>query len=192
MSPLDEYADEELAALYDLQYAGWTDDLPLYESFAQRGELPSLELMVGTGRVALHLARNGHRVVGIDNSLSMLARLEAQLDRETAQRIRLVEADVRDFDLGGEKFDLIYCALCSLELLHAPADQAATLRCVAKHLAPGGVFVAELRSSPPSTGARSRPRSVTNGRAPTRPPASVSRSSTPLPRPAPARRRSIR
>jgi SAM-dependent methyltransferase len=146
MSPLDEYSDAEMAALYDLQYAGWTDDLPLYESFAQRGELPSLELMVGTGRVALHLARNGHRVVGIDNSLPMLTRLEAQLDRKTAQRIRLVEADVRDFDLGGEKFDLVYCALCSLELLHAPADQIATLRCVAKHLAPGGVFVAEIRS----------------------------------------------
>jgi SAM-dependent methyltransferase len=146
MSTLDEYSDEELAALYDLQYADWTDDLPLYEGFARRGELPSLELMVGTGRVALHLARNGHHVVGIDNSLPMLTRLEAQLGRETAKLIRLVEADVRDFDLGGEKFDLIYCALCSLELLHAPADQIATLRCVAKHLAPGGVFVAELRS----------------------------------------------
>ncbi len=112
MSPLDEYADEELAALYDLQYASWTDDLPLYESFAQRGELPSLELMVGTGRVALHLARNGHRVVGIDNSLSMLARLEAQLDRETAparDRIRHVgipagvgEADGRARGAGNE------------------------------------------------------------------------------------------
>lgn len=146
MSPLDEYADEELAALYDLEYAGWTGDLPLYEGFARRGELPSLELMAGTGRVALHLARNGHRVVGIDNSLPMLARLEAQLDRDTARLVRLVEADVRDFDLGGEKFDLIYCALCSLELLHAHADQIATLRCVAKHLAPGGAFVTEIRS----------------------------------------------
>jgi SAM-dependent methyltransferase len=145
VSALDEYADEELAALYDLQYADWTDDLPFYEAFARRSELPSLELMAGTGRVALDLARHGHRVVGIDNSRPMLARLEAQLDGETASRIRLVEADVRDFDLA-EKFDFIYCALCSLELLHAPADQLATLRCVTKHLTPGGVFAAEIRS----------------------------------------------
>ena len=102
--------------------------------------------MVGTGRIALHLARTGHRVVGVDNSLAMLTRLEAQLDAETAPRVRLVDADVRNFDLGGEKFDLIYVALCSLELLHAPADQIATLRSVAKHLAPGGVFVTEIRS----------------------------------------------
>src|ERR1700674_2073135 len=52
--PLDEYADDEAAALYDLQYTGWTDDLPFYGALAQRGELPSLELMAGTGRVALH------------------------------------------------------------------------------------------------------------------------------------------
>ncbi len=146
MSTLDEYADDELAALYDLQYADWTDDLPFYEAFARRGELASLELMVGTGRVAMQLARSGHHVVGIDNSLAMLTRLEAQLDQETAKRVRLVEADVRDFDLGGEKFDLIYVALCSLELLHATADQIATLRSVAKHLAPGGVFATEIRS----------------------------------------------
>lgn len=146
MSTLDEYADDELAALYDLQYADWTDDLPFYEAFARRGELASLELMVGTGRVAMHLARGGHHVVGIDNSLAMLTRLEAQLDQETAKRVRLVEADVRGFDLGGEKFDLIYVALCSLELLHATDDQIATLRSVAKHLAPGGVFATEIRS----------------------------------------------
>lgn len=145
-TPLDEYADDEAAALYDLQYAGWTDDLPFYEALARRGDLPSLELMAGTGRVALHLARAGCRVVAIDNAPAMLARLEAQLDGAVSPRIRVVEADVRSLDLAGEKFDLIYVALCSLELLHAPADQLATLRSVARHLAPGGVFACEIRS----------------------------------------------
>jgi SAM-dependent methyltransferase len=143
--PLDEYADDEVAALYDLQYSGWTDDLPFYEALARRGELPSLELMAGTGRVALHLARSGHRVVAIDNAPAMLARFEAQLDGDTATRVRLVQADARNFDLG-EQFDLIYVALCSLELLHAPADQLATLHSVAKHLARGGAFACEIRS----------------------------------------------
>ena len=143
--PLDEYADDEAAALYDLEYAGWDDDLPFYEALARRGELPSLELMAGSGRVALHLARSGHRVVAVDNAPAMLARMEAQLDGEAASRARLVTADVRDFDLG-EQFDLVYVALCSLELLHDPADQAATLRAVARHLAPGGVFACEIRS----------------------------------------------
>lgn len=146
MMPTDPYADDELAALYDLAYADYDDDLALYEGFARRGELPSLELGVGTGRVALHLARQGLRVVGLDSSLRMLALLEAQLDPETARRVRLVEGDMRDFDLAGERFDLIYCALDTFEHLLTTADQLATLRCVWRHLAPGGVFVAELRN----------------------------------------------
>ncbi len=143
---LDEYADAEAAALYDLQYSDWIDDLPFYEALARRGELASLELMAGTGRVALHLARNGHHVVAIDNAPAMFTRLEAQLDHETAQRVRIMDADVRNLDLAGEKFDLVYVALCSMELMHAPADQIATLRSVGKHLAPGGVFACEIRS----------------------------------------------
>ncbi len=145
MSILDEYADAEAAALYDLEYDGWTDDLPLYEAFARRGESPSLELMVGTGRVALHLARAGHHVVAVDNAPAMLARLESRLDDDTRPLVRIVDADVRALDLG-ERFDLVYVALCSLEILHGADDQLAVLRAVAKHLAPGGVFVTEIRS----------------------------------------------
>ncbi|MBI5284948.1 MAG: class I SAM-dependent methyltransferase [Chloroflexi bacterium] len=146
MSALDAYADDELAALYDLVYQSYDEDLPLYEEFARRGESPSLELGVGTGRVAVHLARAGFRVVGLDSSRRMLARLEALVDAEAAQRLRLVEGDMRDFDLGGETFDLIYCALDTFEHLLTTEDQLACLRCVAKHLSKGGVFVAELRS----------------------------------------------
>lgn len=146
MMPADTYADDELAALYDLVYEDYDDDLALYEGFARRGELPSLELGVGTGRVALHLTQQGFHVVGLDSSMRMLARLEAKLDPATAQRLRLVEGDIRAFDLDGEKFDLIYCALDTFEHLLTTADQLAALRCVATHLAKGGVFVAELRT----------------------------------------------
>jgi len=146
MTALDAYSDDELAAIYDLAYQSYDEDLPLYEEFARRGESPSLELGVGTGRVALHLARKGFAVVGLDSSMRMLARLEAALDAETAKRLRLVEGDMRDFDLGGEKFDLAFCALDTFEHLLTNQDQLAALRRVAKHLAPGGVFVTEMRS----------------------------------------------
>ena len=141
----DAYADAELAALYDLVYEDYDADLALYEQFAARGELPSLELAVGSGRVALHLARNGYHVTGIDTSLAMLSRLEAALDPDTAPRVRLVEADMRDFDLR-EKFDLVYCALFSFEQMLTNDDALHALRCVERHLAPGGVFVTELRT----------------------------------------------
>ena len=58
----------------------------MYEQFARRGDTPSLELGVGSGRIALQLARSGLDVVGVDASRPMLARLEAALDRATAAR----------------------------------------------------------------------------------------------------------
>lgn len=141
----DAYGDDELAALYDLVYDDYDDDLDLYEGFAARGETPSLELCVGSGRVALHLARKGLRVVGIDASLPMLTRLQAALDEATAPNICLVEGDIRGFELG-ERFDLVYCALDSFEQMLTLDDARAALRCVERHLAPGGAFVTELRT----------------------------------------------
>lgn len=144
----DAYGDDELAALYDLVYDDYDEDLALYEQFAARGDGASLELCVGSGRVALHLARAGHRVVGIDTSRPMLDRLGTRLDTSesgTTANVRLVEADARDFDLG-ERFDLVYCALDSFELFLTQEDQLAVLRNVARHLNDGGVFVCELRA----------------------------------------------
>jgi SAM-dependent methyltransferase len=145
VSALDPYADDELAELYDLDHAGYEDDLALYEEFARRASTPVLELGVGSGRVALHLAKHGHRVVGIDSSPAMLARLTASLDSDAAARVRLLEADLRRFRLG-ERFGLIYCALNTFEHLLAAEDQLAALRCVAAHLAPDGIFVFQIRA----------------------------------------------
>jgi SAM-dependent methyltransferase len=141
------YDDAELAALYDLFYADYHEDIAMYESFARRGDTPSLELGIGTGRVALRLARAGLDVVGVDGSPHMLARLRTALDAEPAiaKRIRDVEADMRDFNLG-ERFDLVFCAANTFQHLLTTESQVATLRCVAAHLTAGGVFVTKLRS----------------------------------------------
>lgn len=145
MTALDAYDDDEAAALYDLVYEHYDDDLSMYEEFARRGDTSALELGAGTGRVALHLARAGLDVIALDSSTRMLARLEAAIDDAMRPRVRVVEGDMRDFALG-ETFDLVYCALDTFEHLLTTEHQLATLRCVARHMSPGGVFVAELRS----------------------------------------------
>jgi SAM-dependent methyltransferase len=145
VSALDPYADDELAELYDFDHAGYDDDLALYEQFARRAGTPALELGVGSGRVARHLAMHGHRVVGIDSSPAMLRRLTAALDGELEPRLRRVEVDMRRFVLD-ERLELIYCALNTFEHLLSIEDQLAALRCVAAHLAPGGVFVFQIRA----------------------------------------------
>lgn len=147
----DPYADDELAALYDLDCAGYDDDLDMYAQFAARGDGSVLELGAGTGRVALQLARTqytaraGHRVTALDASAAMLARLESRLDDTTPGRVEAVRGDMRTFSLGA-RFGLICCPLFGFEHLLTTDEQLSALRCVAAHLSPGGVFVAELRT----------------------------------------------
>jgi SAM-dependent methyltransferase len=138
----DSYAD--VVDLYDLDYGDFAGDLPLYENFARRCELPVLEIGVGTGRVALHLARAGFVVWGIDNSSAMLERAR-QKGARLRKRLHLVQGDMRDFDLG-QQFDLVICPANSFAHLLTTKDQVSCLASVRRHLAPGGLFVADLRS----------------------------------------------
>jgi SAM-dependent methyltransferase len=141
----DVYGDDELSALYDLVYDGVDDDVAMYEGFATHTSTPVLEICAGSGRITLPLARAGHDVVALDLSPHMLSRLRARLDEGTAPRVRMVEGDMRDFDLG-QRFDLVFNAFGSFEQLLTTEDQLAALQSVARHLTGRGVFVAELRS----------------------------------------------
>ena len=61
-----EAALARIAPFYDLDMGALADDLPLYAAYAQQAGPAVLEVGVGTGRVAAHLAAAGCRVVGID------------------------------------------------------------------------------------------------------------------------------
>jgi SAM-dependent methyltransferase len=141
--PLDSYAD--YADLYDLAYGHFSEDIPMYENFARRCRGPVLELGVGTGRVAVALARARIGVVGIDSSQAMLARARTKAGRALARRLELVEADMRDFDLG-RQFELVICPASGFHHLLTTDDQVRCLGCVRRHLAPDGIFVADMRS----------------------------------------------
>ncbi len=118
-----------------------------------------LELGCGTGRIASALAAAGHEVAGIDVSEEMLA-FAAQCGAGGARKswdshhdcppnaartpnLRLIRADMRDFDLA-ERFDLIILGLNGVGHLLTDSDLAAMFGCVARHLAVGGFFVLHL------------------------------------------------
>lgn len=139
--PIDPH-DTELAELFDLDYGDFDDDLPFYESLAQHAGDPILELGVGTGRVALLLARSGYAVWGIDTNEAMLERARCKAGGADLQ---LACADMRDFDLG-RSFALIYAGFGAFHHMLTPDDQVACLRSVERHLAPEGLFVFDLRA----------------------------------------------
>ncbi len=113
-----------------------------YLSLAREAGGPVLELAYGTGRVGLHLARNGIEVVGLDLSSSMLGRARqvlAQEPAEVSRRVTLVEASMADFDLG-RRFGLVYVPFRAFLHLRTQAEQRSCLKRVAAHLTDVGRF----------------------------------------------------
>lgn len=75
MADADPYAT--IAAYYDLEHAGFRDDVDFYLSVLRAG--PVLEVGAGTGRLTLPLVRSGLEVWGVDTSPAMLSRARDKL-----------------------------------------------------------------------------------------------------------------
>ena len=132
-----------IAGFYDLDFGDVDYDLLFYENFARRCESPLLELGVGTGRVAIPLAKAGFQVTGIDVSREMLATARAKLDSDLQKRVRLVQADMRQFHLG-ERFNMAFYPLRTFCHLTSTAEQIQSLECVRSHLIEEGVLIVAL------------------------------------------------
>jgi SAM-dependent methyltransferase len=114
-------------------------DVPFYVGLARDADGPLVELAVGTGRVAIPVARaTGRRVIGIDSSPGMLAQARARAAEEGVE-LDLREGDIRDLVLE-EPAALVYCP--GRSLLHLPtwADRRRCFERVAAALRPNGRF----------------------------------------------------
>ena len=134
---MSEY--DPFAPIYDQWSEHMTEDVPFYVDLAREADGPIAELAVGTGRVAIPVAREtGKRVVGIDLSPAMLA-IARERAAEAGVDLELREQDMRDFELD-EPAALVYSPFRSL--LHMPtwADKRRVFDRVAASLEPGGRF----------------------------------------------------
>ena len=131
-------------ATYDRGTQGVPGDVEFFLGQAKRAHEnghPVLELACGTGRVSIPIARAGVTVVGLDRSASMLAR--AAEKAEGLANVRWVEGDMREFELP-ERFGLIFVPFRSFQHLMSIDDQLACLRCVHRHLVPGGRLAIDI------------------------------------------------
>jgi SAM-dependent methyltransferase len=129
------------ADVYDEWYADVTDvdatTLRLVQLAGAGGRV--LELGVGTGRLAIPMAEAGLRVVGIDSSEAMLARLA---ERDRTGSVDVVHGDITNA-LPAGPFDAVLVAYNTIFNLIGDGDQPRLFRHVADRLAPGGSFVVE-------------------------------------------------
>ena len=125
-------------------YAEWSTaehgpDVPFYVGLARDADGPLVEIGVGTGRVAIPVARaTGRRVIGVDSSGAMLAQARARAVKEGVE-LDLREGDMRELELE-EPAALVYCPYRAL--LHLPTwtDRRLVFQRVAASLSPGGRF----------------------------------------------------
>jgi SAM-dependent methyltransferase len=141
----DEYAF--VAELYDyvVPYRE-RQDVASYVEAAREFGGPVLEIGCGTGRVLIPTARAGVPIVGLDLSPRMLDICRERLDQEPEEvrsRARLVQADMRDFDLG-RTFQLVTTPFRPFQHLTTVEDQLACLRCIYHHLVGGGRLILDL------------------------------------------------
>ncbi|WP_037607292.1 class I SAM-dependent DNA methyltransferase [Streptacidiphilus rugosus] len=106
----------------------------------------ALELGVGTGRIALPLARRGVPVHGIELSRAMVARMRAKPGgSEIGVSIGdFATTEVEPEARGGGRFSLAYLVYNTIMNLTSQEAQVSCFRNVAKHLEPGGCFVVEV------------------------------------------------
>jgi SAM-dependent methyltransferase len=140
----DGYFDERVAARYDETYAYQFDPEivdPVVDLVAElAGEGSALELGIGTGRVALPLARRGVSVHGIELSRAMADRLKA---KPGAGAVGVTIGDFSTARVDGA-FRVAYILVNTIMNLTTQEAQVACFRNVAAHLEPGGCFVVEV------------------------------------------------
>jgi SAM-dependent methyltransferase len=139
----DGYFHERIAARYDQSASEMFNPAvvdPVVEMLAEfAGDGRALELGIGTGRIALPLAKRGVPVHGIDLSNAMVSQLRA---KPGGEQIDVAIGDFATTRVDGT-FAVAYLVFNTILNLTTQPAQVACFRNVAAHLEHGGHFVVE-------------------------------------------------
>jgi SAM-dependent methyltransferase len=137
---------DQIASFYDPWSRSVTEDVGFYVNEALASGGPVVELAVGTGRIAVPIARAGVDVIGVDSSPAMLAvAREAAQAASVADRLDLRVGDLREPPVA-ERVPLVICPFRSL--LHMETEDEKLRALCAAHdlLEDGGRFVFDVFS----------------------------------------------
>jgi len=143
----DGYFDDKVAETYDQDHGG-NDPTLIRQTvdclidLSEGGEI--LEFAIGTGRIAIPLAKRGALVKGIELSSAMVGKLR---DKETLARMEVAIGDMTSTGVAGE-FSLVFLVFNTIDNLTTQEEQIACFKNAALHLAPGGRFLVETQVPP--------------------------------------------
>lgn len=131
---------------YDLLFSDLDHDFQFYLDMANAHGAPILECMCGTGRILLHLARNGFEVDGFDlndNMLNLARRKIAAEPEKTKDKIHIWKDDLRDFTVK-RKYHLIIIPFSSFLHILTAEDRKRAMDSVRNALSDDGVFIIDI------------------------------------------------
>jgi len=138
-----------IAPIYDPWSRSVVEDVDFYVEEALVSGGPVVELAVGTGRIAVPIAKAGVRVIGVDESPAMLEGARAYAERENVSPL----VDLRLGDLRDPPVDesVPLATVPFRSLLHMPDEhqKLRALTAAASVLEPGGRFVFDVFAPSP-------------------------------------------
>ena len=105
-----------------------------------------LEAGCGSGRLVREMARRGYAVTGMDLNQPALDYCEKSL-KKLGCRAVLSKQDMTSFHFD-QPFDAAFNAINTFRHLETESAAVSHIKCIAKHLRPGGVFVLSLHIVP--------------------------------------------
>jgi SAM-dependent methyltransferase len=136
---------DAIARLYDPWSVSVTEDVPFYVAEARSvSPGPVVELGAGTGRIAVPIAAEGIRVIGIDSSARML-----EVCRERAESAGVADlVELRRGDLRAppvpERVELVICPFRSYLHLRTDEERLDALRAARELLVPDGRLIFDV------------------------------------------------
>jgi len=145
-------AHYEDPSFYGHAYRQRRHDIDYYVRAARDSKGPVLEYGVGNGRIALHVARAGIEVEGVDLSQAMLDDFRQKLEREppsVRRRVKLHHGDMREVELE-RRFALVTVPFNAFLHLYTRLDVESFLERVRAHLLPEGTLLFDFSIPSPA------------------------------------------
>ncbi|UCF08203.1 MAG: class I SAM-dependent methyltransferase, partial [Thermoplasmata archaeon] len=128
---------DEIAPHFDMtRYKPWPESRRFASTFSKDSLF--LDLGCGNGRNAIHLAREGMRVVGLDFSKALLKIAKNKMEwKGVSKESELIHGDIVSLPLTDETFDAVLY-IATIHHLPQPTERLSSLREVKRILRSGG------------------------------------------------------
>jgi SAM-dependent methyltransferase len=133
---------DAIAHIYDPWSRSVKEDVDFYVEHALASGGPVVELAVGTGRIAIPIARAGIPVIGVDSSPGMLE-IAREASADVMHLVDLRVGDLTDPPVT-ELVPLVICPFRSLLHMQSEDEKLRALRAAHRLLEPRGAFVFDV------------------------------------------------